>query len=107
MPELENALLLHPINKISIDLRVATKEILLHFGILDHDIFPRLRVGAGHRPPARFQDPVDVFFRNRIRLEFADTRSATNNIIEKLVARRCLYTHDSPPLSNRKVWPAP
>ena len=42
MPELENPLLLHPIDEIRIDLRIATKEILLHLWILDHDIFPGL-----------------------------------------------------------------
>src|ERR1700752_3283004 len=42
MPELENALLLHPVDEIRIDLGIATKEILLHLRILDHDIFPGL-----------------------------------------------------------------
>ena len=40
--ELEDTLLLHPVDEIGIVLRVATKQIFLHLGILDHDIFPGL-----------------------------------------------------------------
>src|SRR5215468_6720218 len=42
VPELKDTLLLHPVDKIGIDLGIAAKEVFLYLGIFDHDIFPRL-----------------------------------------------------------------
>ena len=67
MPQLEDALLFHPVDEIGIDLRVAAEEILLHLRIFNDNVFPGLRIGAGHRPAAGFENFVDVFIGNRIR----------------------------------------
>src|SRR5262245_39345521 len=42
VPELKDTLLLHPVDKIGIDLGIAAKEIFLYLGIFDHDVFPGL-----------------------------------------------------------------
>src|SRR5919106_3988435 len=57
MSKLEDALLLHPIDEIRIDLRVTTKKILLHLRVFDDDVLPRLRIGARHCPTSGLEDP--------------------------------------------------
>ena len=86
MAQLEDALLLHPVNEVGVVFRVAAEKIFFYLRIFDDDVFPRLRVSAGHRPPPRFKNVVDVAVRNRIGLQLTHAGAAANDVIEKIVA---------------------
>src|SRR5919106_3463531 len=88
MSELEDALLLHPIDEIRIDLCVTTKKILLHLRLFDDDVLPRLRIRAGHCPASGFEDPGNVFVGNWIWLEFPNAGPAPDDVVEKVVTWR-------------------
>ena len=69
MAQLEIALLLHPVDEFLVLLRIGPEQLLLDRRVLDHDEFPRLRIGARHRPAPGFENLVDVVVRDRIGLE--------------------------------------
>jgi hypothetical protein len=46
MPQLEIALLLHPIDEVIVLLDISTEQGFLRLGILDDDKVPRLAVGT-------------------------------------------------------------
>src|SRR5262245_14000076 len=85
MAQLEDALLLHPEDKIGAVLGIAAEKVLLHLGILDYDVFPGLRVSAGHRPAPGLENLFDVAVRNRIGLQLAYARAAANDVVKQIV----------------------
>src|SRR5262245_2785909 len=85
MPQLEIALLLHPVDEIVVLLDIGAEQGLLGVGILDDDEIPGLSVGARHRPAPDLEDLRDVIVRDRVGLELAHARARFHEIEQRVV----------------------
>src|SRR6266702_4101048 len=61
------------------------KKVLFDFRVLHHHEFPRLPVGAGHRPASDLENLIDIFVRNRVRLEPAHADPVAYEYVDKIL----------------------
>src|SRR5262245_16711017 len=101
MPQLEIALLFHPVDEVVVLLDIGAEPRLLGLGILDDDEVPGLAVGARHRPAPDLENPRDVVVGNQIGLELAHARARFHEIEQRVVvAGEVALIHRHP------GWPA-
>src|SRR5215204_3536334 len=85
MPELEIALLLHPVDEVGIFLDVDPEQLFFYLGFLDDNEFPRLAVGARHRPASNLENLVHILVRDRVRLELAYAYAIAYELQQRVV----------------------
>ena len=85
MAQIVLALLFHPENEIGVVFRVSVAQLFFDLRIGNDNKFPRLRVGAGHRPASDFENFVDGILGNRIGPELAHALARLHQLEQHVI----------------------